>query len=138
MSGFLGALVAMVGNAIANFGVGSVNASGSGVTSSIQFNSDGTITSPSHPSGGYSGPAQWAANPVAGIGNSYWVRFTPTTGTFTSNGAAAFTQMSSNVLSTCTAAGLATKQVVYTVDIAADAGGTQILRTVAGWDLLVN
>jgi hypothetical protein len=52
-------------------------ASSGSVSGSISFNSDGTITSSD---GGYSGPVRWYTSTVVGIGASYQVRFTLSSG----------------------------------------------------------
>ncbi len=79
------------GNSTGESGIG-VNASGR-----ITFGSDGTITYQGVNTETGSGPSQWCAgSPLAGVGNTVWIRATATSGTITTNPAAAFTLLSAN------------------------------------------
>ena len=100
-------------------------------TARLRLNSDGT-TQAITTAGGTVSRTAWAANPAAGIGNSVWVRYTVTGGTATSNGASAFTQISTNIdiVKGPQTNGVGSP-VTYTIDFSYD-GGATIAFTVTG------
>jgi hypothetical protein len=61
-------------------------------TASAMFNTDGTVTC----SVTSLGAGAWHSNPASGLGNSYWVTFTPTTGTVTTGTISTRIQLSAN------------------------------------------
>ena len=98
------------------------------------FSTDGTITGGSSQSGSYS-VGNWTTPTAAGIGSSYWVRFTQTSssGPSTEYGATrgSWLQLSSSRTFgvSKTANGLSTR--VYTAQIASDSGGATIVATIS-------
>jgi hypothetical protein len=102
------------------------------------FNSNGTIQYGTS-DGGMGGAGSWATPNTAGIGSSYWIRFTQTAsvGGTTEYGSArgVWNQISSTlyfgVSRTANGAGYRT----YTVQIASDSGGSNIVATKTGIEL---
>ena len=102
----------------------------------LVFNSDGTVQYFS--SDGYSGSSNWAEPSSSGIGSGYWVRFTQT-GSYGTGGFGGATQYGSakgvwNQLSSAHTFGVQKTGnglggYYYTVQIASDSGGSNILAT---------
>lgn len=112
-------------------------APGNTATSSMSFGSNGSaIGTASIDNGdGVAGSTAWYQPLITGIGAGFWLKYTPTTGTFTSNGAATFTALSSNL--GCTKSGTSSSaSVIFKVEIATDSGGTNIVFTSTGNRLL--
>jgi hypothetical protein len=109
------------------------NSPGNSAGATIYFNSDGTVT--------YAvqfvdvsntvGTESWFSPTTTGIGNSYWVRFTVTSGTLTTNQASTWTALSSARAFDKQAVSGAVSATV-TVEIASDSGGTNIVFTSTG------
>jgi hypothetical protein len=103
------------------------------------FNSNGTIQTGTS-DGGIQGSGNWATPTTAGIGSSYWIRFTQTGSsggpiTDTGNARGVWIQITP-VLSfgiSVTANGAFYKQ--YTVQIATDSGGSNIVATKTGVEI---
>jgi len=137
MSGFIGVLAAGGGALVANpLSSGSVintlPTSNSG-SATITFKSDGSITRGVTGTGAAmtgSAPAQWAITVAAGIGTGVYIRVTPTVGTFTTNPAAAFVQLTSDqaIVIGPTAAD---KSTTATVEFSYD--GSTVAVSVVGW-----
>lgn len=109
------------------------NTVGNSAVASLSFGSDGSIAWTVSPfEGGSSlGDSAWYDPIVSGIGSSYWIRFTATSGTLSSNDASTFTSLSS--ARACSKSGLTgTSSCTVTVEIATDSGGTNIVYTMAG------
>lgn len=105
--------------------------------------SDGSIDS-STSNFGIGDYTSWASPPTTGIGSSYWVRFTQTssygTGGFggaTQYGSAkgVWHQISSNPLFGVQRTGNGMGGFIYTVQIASDSGGSNILATATNIEL---
>lgn len=108
--------------------------SGIGVSASasLTFNSDGTISYAATANDLSSpGSTSWYAPTITGIGSLYWIRLTATTGTFTTNGASAFTSLASAISATKSAT-TGAASVTFTIEIASDSGGTNIVLTSTG------
>lgn len=109
--------------------VGADATPGVNATATLTINTDGTVTGVGTPADtGTPGTANWFSPTSTGIGSIYWVRFTATTGTFTTNGASTFTQISS-ALSVTKAATTLSGSVAFTIEIASDSGGSNIVFT---------
>lgn len=102
-------------------------------TASYSVNSDGSISTLATPSDGGSsiGSTAWHKPVASGVGNAYWVRFTPTSGTLTTNDAVGFTALSSS-RSVTKGNTTGTNSCTFTIDIATDSGGTNIVLTSTG------
>lgn len=74
------------------------------------------------------GSDSWYRPNAAGIGSSFWVRFTPTIGTLTTNGAATFTQLNAS-RSVTKGNNTGANSCTFTIEIATDAGGSNIVFT---------
>lgn len=108
--------------------------SGIGVSASasLTFNSDGTVSYAATANDLSSpGTTSWYSPTVTGIGSLYWIKFTATSGTFTTNGASTFTSLASAV-SVTKSATASSASVTFTIEIAADSGGTNIVFTSTG------
>lgn len=104
---------------------------GGSSTASLRFNSNGTVTYTATASGTGSGSSNWYIPTTAGAGNSYYIRGTPTSGTFTS-GPTTWTSMSGSPQFILTRVATGQSTVEFTVDIATDAAGVNIVFTSAG------
>lgn len=136
MSGILQAILNGIGSLFVPFTAWTVIAdsiAGVAATASLTFNTDGSITAVNTVNNGGTNPgsASWF-RPVGGTpGNNYFIRYTPTVGTFTSNAASSFVALSSN--RTCSkSATTGTASVTFTIEIATDSGGTNIVFTSTG------
>jgi hypothetical protein len=104
--------------------------SGSVAPATITFKSDGTVTnSPVDPTGS----SNWYSPTTAGVGAGFYARFTPTTGVATVNNAASWTSLSAN-LSLTKSASTGDGSCTFTVEIATDIGGSNIVFTSTGND----
>ena len=139
MSGFRGVMLSAVGLAavVSPLGAGSAigdGAAAGGLSSAVvQFNSDGTILLTASSTGPVSGPSSWYATPVAGVGSSYWVRWTLTAGTFTTGTAGAWLSLATGASVGKSLNGTGAASATFTVQIASDAAGATILSTSTGW-----
>lgn len=104
----------------------------------VTFGTDGTtagvVTGTGSPTVTESwGDPNWFLPTFTGIGSSYWIRLTATSGSFTTNAASSFVQLNTSRAATFTQAGGAgTATVTFTIDIATDSGGTNIVLSVGG------
>lgn len=112
-----------------------------GVTGTITFNPDGSI------SGGITGAGAGPTTPIASAwytvvggtpGSGFWIKFTPTSGTLTTNGAATFSQLSSSRSAIKSITGGVTTDVVYKVEISSDSGGVTIVATYNNFEIEIN
>jgi hypothetical protein len=97
-------------------------------TAAIRFNTDGTITK----TGSGNGSLSWFTPTSAGIGSSFWVKLTATSGAFSTNAASSFVQMSSNRLANLQQIGAGSAAVTFTIEIASDSGGSNLVFTRTG------
>ncbi|MGC3959573.1 MAG: hypothetical protein QM813_16985 [Verrucomicrobiota bacterium] len=128
-------LLAGTGGIVNPFSTWNVFADSSpGVSAVAQFNvgNDGAITySATNNDGTATGSLNWYSSTTSGIGSLFYCRLTATSGTFTTNGASSFTSLSSGISSTkSSTAGNAS--VTFTLEIATDSGGTNIVLTSTG------
>lgn len=139
MSGFrgvmlsVGGLAAVVSPLSAGSVIGDGLATGSAANGVVQFNSDGTILLTASSSGPTSGPSNWFATTTAGVGSSYWVRWTLTAGTFTTGTAGSWLSLATGASVGKNFTGTGAASATFTVQIASDSAGTTILSTSAGW-----
>ena len=104
-------------------------ADGDLAAASYDLVSDGTVLT----GGGVdvAGSSSWGSPTTVGIGASYWARITPTSGSFDSNSASAWTQLTSGA--GCQLANtFGSYSVTFTVEIATDSGGSNIVFTRTG------
>jgi hypothetical protein len=94
---------------------------GTGSTAAV-WNTDGTITKGT----GTTGPVAWGTPTTTGIGTSYWMRVTPTSGTFTGGIVNTWLQLNLTRSYTVNAAVNTIKTVVYTLEFSKDAGATVV------------
>lgn len=109
------------------------SAAGDVANASLFLNADGGVQSSTADAdgGGTNGSLEYYSPNLAGIGNLFWVRFTATSGTFTSNDASTWTQLSSTRgVTKASVAG--TGSVTFTIEIASDSGGSNVVMTSAG------
>ena len=140
MSGFRGVMLSAVGLAAVVSPLGSASVIGDGAATgapssgTVQFNSDGTILlTASNTTPGF-GPSSWYATPVAGVGSSYWIRWTLTAGTFTTGTAGSWLSLATGAsVGKAVGSGVGAASATFTVQIASDSAGTTILSTSAGW-----
>jgi len=114
---------------------GNANTSGS-VTASFTLNSNGTCSATAAPitdEANY--PANWATSTTTGIGSSYWARVTVTSGSLTSGTTGSWVQLSSNTTWSKNTTGTGGATVLFTLEIASDSGGSNILVTKTGCHL---
>lgn len=134
MSGILNALLAANGGIVRPFLAWDVlgdNIPGSLATATFSLAVNGSISGLGTPNNlGTNGSPSWYA-PNVNIGANYFVRFTPTVGTLSTNDAPTFTQINATRAVTKTGtAGAAS--CTFTIDIATDIGGTNIVLTSTG------
>lgn len=99
---------------------------------SLTFNTNGSVSAGLSSDGGSTiGSASWYLPNTTGIGSSYYIKFTPTSGTFTANGASSFTLMNAN-RQVIKSASAGSAGVTFTIQIATDSGGTNIVMTSTG------
>lgn len=132
--GFLGGLFIEAGAPTSSYngGIVSYNTPAGGSSASLSFNTDGSITSTGTTTG--SGPnlghSKWFIPLSAGIGSSYWIRATLSSGNaWTSGTMGSWIQLSSIRTWTTNAAGGSVKSNVTLFEIASDAGGSNIVAT---------
>jgi len=130
VSGFLGILLAGGDT----FGVISGTATSSAPTSSaatatLNVNSDGSFNLIGSDTGTVNG--SWIKPNRTGVGNSYWVRFTITSGTVTTGTTGSWLALSSNQSWTKSATNGAAS-VTGTLEIATDAAGANIIAACTG------
>lgn len=106
--------------------------SGSGTKSAgVTFKPDGTVAWPvTTVQDGTDGSLAWFSPTGGSPGNAYYLRYTATSGSFTSNPASSFTNL--NGALTATVSGTTVGSATFTIDIATDAGGTNIVFTKTG------
>lgn len=116
----------------AAWGVFADSAPGVTATAQITVNTDGSVglaaidndlSSP--------GSEAWYLPLTSSIGDNYWVRFTATSGAFTTNEASSFTALTAGRSATKSAT-TGSAQVTFTIDIATDSGGSNIVFTSTG------
>ena len=103
------------------------------------FNPNGSIQYGTS-DGGIGGAGSWATPNTAGIGSSYWIRFTQTAtsgGPITAYGSArgVWIQMSSVLYFGVSRTANGTGYFTYTVQIASDSGGSNIVATATNIEL---
>jgi hypothetical protein len=101
---------------------------GSNARGGVNFLADGTVTGTYL--GGFktAGSSNWYSPTTPAIGSSYWIRFTVTAGTSTTNTASTWTQLSAT--RNITKSGLTgTGFCAFTVEIATDSAGSNIVFT---------
>jgi len=111
---------------------GNANASGS-VNATFSLLANGTCNGAATPitdTNDYS--ANWASPTTTGIGSSYWVRVTPTSGTFTSGTTGSWVSLSSGQAWSKNTTGSGTATVLYTLEISSSSSGTPVLVTKTG------
>ena len=102
---------------------------GVSASAGLTFNSDGTVSYAATANDlSTPGSTSWYSPTVTGIGANYWVRFTATSGTFTTNGASTFTSLASAV-SVTKSASAGAASVTFTIEVASDSGGSTIVLT---------
>lgn len=109
------------------------NTVGNSAVASLAFGADGSISWVESPVGAGAGPGDvaWYDPLTSGIGASFWIRFTATAGTLTTNTASTFTSLASP--QSCSKSGsTGAASATVTVEIATDSGGTNIVYTMAG------
>jgi hypothetical protein len=111
--------------------VGSPSFSGEAYSVDLYFNTNGTWNFYGFAAAGSSG--NWASPTTTGIGSSYWIRVTRTFfsgGLFNSaTGSTGWLQLSSAQIITVTTGGYDGSGADYTVQIATDSGGSNIVAT---------
>lgn len=108
------------------------NEAGLEASASLTFASDGSVGgNATIDDGSAPGSSSWFSPNTPSIGDNYWIRFTATTGTFTTNGASSFTQLSASRTVTKSATS-GTASVTFTIEIASDSGGSNIVMTSTG------
>lgn len=115
------------------YDVWSDNTSGGEAVSIISFVSDGTISATPFPAdaGSTIGSSNWGAPTTTGIGASYWITLSATSGTFTTNDASACTSLASAVGATKSGA-TGSASVTFTINIYTDSGCTNLFLTSTG------
>lgn len=136
MSGIQQMLLAAAGGInklFAAWDVFATAAPGALATATFTLNPVGSVAATTNPgdAGTTPGSASWYIPNVSGIGSNYWCRFTPTSGTATTNDAVGWTQM--NVARSITKGATAgAAGCTFTLEIASDAAGANIVLTRAG------
>ena len=138
MTGFRGVMLSAVGGVVSPLAAGSCIGDGvlAGGPSSgiVQVNSTGAITLSASSGGPTSGPSNWYTPTLTGAGAGYWVRFTLTAGTVTAGTTGAWINLSASAsLTKSVASGTGSASATFTIEIASDVAGANILATSAGW-----
>lgn len=135
MSGIQQMLLAGGAGVVAPFTAWNVsgdNSPGNLATATFGLLADGTVsglgaindnTSP--------GSSNWYSPTSTGVGSSYWVRYTATSGTLSSNDASTWTQLNAT-RSVTKSASSGSASCTFTIEIAADSGGATVLLTSTG------
>ena len=114
-----------------NFSIAKVLAT---CTATTTFKTDGSITV--FGSGGATTITNtthnWFTPTTPSVGTRYYLKLTATSGTFTGNPAPTFTILSSDLAANVNALAGGTHSVTYTVQIATDAAGTNIVSSQTG------
>jgi hypothetical protein len=108
--------------------VSSSNADGNSAYAEININSNGTVTGTGD---SVSGSGNWGSPTTTGIGASYYVKMTPTSGTFDSNQASAWISLSSN-RTAYLLNDFGSYSCTFTIQIATDAIGSNVVFTSTG------
>lgn len=134
MSGNMGMLLAAGGSVTAPPAMTySTAKAGAALTSTVTFNTVGTVVGSTTGTSTLADTTHsWFTPPLTGAGNLYFLKITPTVGTLTTNGAAAFTALSGAIAITRNAALGVAQSCTYTVQIATDIGGVNIVSTQTG------
>lgn len=116
---------------IPNVSAGDSQADPGPATASFEFERDGDVFTQ-----GLLGSQQladWVANAHATIGDGYWIRVTLTAGDALDTGTAgSWLQLSSDRTFGYSQSGLGSKSGTFTIEIATDSGGSNIVDTRAG------
>jgi hypothetical protein len=96
----------------------------------VEFRRDGTIYRTITEGTTYL--ADWIVPKYAAVGDGYWIRVTATVGTFTSSSGAGWLQLSSTRTWAEQTVAPGTEQTTFTVEIATDSGGSNIVFTLTG------
>lgn len=132
MSGIQQMLLGAAGGLVKPFtawNVSADNAPGALATATFSLLSNGGVTGSGSPIDNTTpGSNSWYRPNTTGIGSLYWVRFTPTSGTLTTNDAPTFTQLNAT-RSVTKGASASAASCTFTIEIALDAAGTNIVFT---------
>lgn len=135
MSGIQQMLLAAVSGIVRNFTAWNVSGDstpGVNASASLTFNPNGAVSHNAITNdNSVAGSSSWHFPNVANIGVNYYIKFTPTVGTLTTNDAAAFTVLSA-ARSVSKSGTTGTASCTFTVQIATDAAGTNIVFTSTG------
>lgn len=135
MGGILQALIGAVSGIVRSISAWDVvgdDVPGNSAIATFSVNSDGSISGLGALNNlTTSGGNAWYRPNIVGIGSNYWVRFTPTAGTLSTNGAATFTQLNAN-RSVTKQGSTGAASCTFTIEIATDAAGTNIVLTSTG------
>lgn len=134
MAGFLNALFA-VGGATVSFstiGVSNTTASPTSATAGFEFRRDGTLYSYVNPGAGYTLLGDWVTPKHSTVGDGYWIRVTATAGAFTTSPGAGWLQLSTARYWDEQATVIGPQETTFTVEIATDSGGTNVVFTKTG------
>lgn len=111
--------------------VSSLTLSPANANATLNFNSDGTVSS-SHNGSGLDVSHNWHLNPAGGVGTNFWVRATVSAGTTPTSGTVdSWLQLSSNrswANADAVANGLSVTSTL-TIEIATDSGGSNIVTS---------
>lgn len=115
-----------------NWNVSADNTPGNLAAATFSMLSNGSVSGSGSPIDNTTpGSTSWYRPNTSGIGSLYWVKYTPTAGTLTTNDAPTFTQM--NATRSVTKAGNSSAlSCTFTIEIALDAAGTNIVFTSTG------
>lgn len=122
------------------FLAGSPSYSGEAYSVDLYFNTNGTWDFYGYAAGNTSG--NWATPTTAGIGSSYWIRFTQTSFSGgpgnSATGSTGWLQLSTARISTVTTGGISSASAAYTIQIATDSGGSNIIATATNTTLFAS
>ena len=107
--------------------------SGNSTQGIFYVNGDGTLSGGAIGGTVTSGSANWATPTTAGTGNSYYVKFTVTGGTSTTNTASAWTLIGAGSKQISKTGTVGSGTCTFTVQIATDAAGTNIVSSGTGF-----
>lgn len=102
--------------------------------SRLIFNSDGSVISNGQTLGGgtIQGSANWYSPITGGIGASYWIRATSIVGDPLALGPLTFTSLATSQIFSQSASKNVIRSTTFTIQIATDAAGTNVVFTSAG------